>query len=188
MRRYFCAMTAGILKSLPPAMAVAEDTAATRAIFSVMVVSDGHFELVSQVQLGKAEKQCGHTHSTIGMQRIRESSAIGRPPRTSTSQSILKDTCRSSHNQHRTATASNAAPQWPDRENQPTQEEDIPAQKVPLTGSNPQNRTETQSNTLPPCHRPPTRRRKQRVSWTRAHANARAWRLGSRKCCHLILQ
>ena len=65
MRRYFCAMTAGILKSLPPAMAVAEDTAATRAIFSVMVVSDGHFELVSQVQLGRAEKQCGHTHSTL---------------------------------------------------------------------------------------------------------------------------
>ena len=57
---------------------------------------------------------------------------------------ILEDTCRSSQNQHRMATASIAAPQWPDRENQPTQEGGIPAPKVPLTGSNSQNRTEIQ--------------------------------------------
>ena len=47
MRRYLCARTPGILKNLPPAMAVAEDTAATRAMFSVMVVSHGHFWLES---------------------------------------------------------------------------------------------------------------------------------------------
>ena len=60
--------------------------------------------------------------------------------------SLTRDTqwVGGSQNQHRTAAASHAAPEWPDRENQPTQEEGIPAQKVPLTGSNPQNRTETQ--------------------------------------------
>ena len=98
-------MTAGILKSLPPAMAVAEDTAATRAIFSVMVVSDGHLELVSQVQDGSAAKQNGQTDWTIGMQRINSTSTSEEPPRTSTSQSILRDSCRSSHKRHRTAIA-----------------------------------------------------------------------------------
>ena len=38
-------------------------------------------------------------------ERESRASPLGRPPRTSTSQSILEDTCRSSHNQHRTATA-----------------------------------------------------------------------------------
>ena len=112
-------MTAGILKSLPPAMAVAEDTAATRAMFSVMVVSDGHFELVSQLQDGSAPKQNGQTDWTIGMQRISSTSTIEEPPRTSTSQSILGDSCRSSHKRHRTATALKSAAAK-DRENQPT--------------------------------------------------------------------
>jgi len=105
MRRYFCAMTPGILKSLPPAMAVAEDTAATRAMFSVMLVSDGHLELVSQLQEGSALKQCGQTHWTIGMQRVSSKSTIEGPPRTSTSQSILGDSCRSSHKQHHATSA-----------------------------------------------------------------------------------
>ena len=47
MRRYLAARTPGILKYFPPAMAVAEDTAATSAMFSEMVVSQGHFLLES---------------------------------------------------------------------------------------------------------------------------------------------
>ena len=79
----------GILKSLPPAIAVAEDTAVTRAMFSAMVVSDGHRLLVSQEQLGNAPKQYGHTHSTIGKQSsISTSATEAGPPCTSPSKSI----------------------------------------------------------------------------------------------------
>ena len=60
----------------------------------------------SSLQDGSAPKQNGQTDWTIGMQRISSTSTSEEPPRTSTSQSILEDSCRSSHNQHRTAIAS----------------------------------------------------------------------------------
>ena len=80
MRKYFCAMTPGILKSLPPAIAVAVDTAATRARFSVMVVSEGQEEEDSQVQEGRAPKQCGHTHPKIGRLSSSSRSTIDHAP------------------------------------------------------------------------------------------------------------
>ena len=60
--------------------------------------------------------------------------------------SLTRDTqwVGGSHKRHRTATASNAAPQSPERENQPTQKGGIPAESSSHTGSNPQTRTKTQ--------------------------------------------